>query len=368
MNAVGRFAHIDALRAFAVLIVVLQHTVYRGVPGDAGVTVFFGISGFIITWLMLRERAGTGGFRVGAFYTRRVFKLAPPFLALILLPTLVYGIFQPIDTPAVLSQVFFAYNWVLIFDPVAASHVLPGTIVVWSLAVEEQFYIAFALVWLLVARSRAWLAWAVGLPVAMIVVANVVRVVHAGDRNPSRAIWGTDARMDAIAIGVLAAVALYVWQRGGIPWLARLGHPATLAVAVGLFAASLAIPEGQWRIIVSPTLQVVAAVLVILYGLLPRSGRVAGWFDRGAAVRSVQLIGLASYSIYLVHDPLGMLIGDPLEVILPKAVANVLTGVAGVLVGIASYRLIEVPALRLRRRVEGARARRAEPAVEAARS
>ncbi|WP_062304561.1 acyltransferase family protein [Demequina subtropica] len=359
VNAVGRFAHVDALRAFAVLVVVGQHVVYRGLPGESGVTVFFGISGFIITWLMLREKSAEGGFRVGAFYFRRIVKLAPPFLVIILVPTLVYGLVEPVAAPAVLSQVFFGYNWLLIFDPLLASQVLPGTIVVWSLAVEEQFYIAFALIWLAVARTRAWLEWALGVAVAAIVTGIAVRIVLVQDpAGYYHARWGTDARMDAIGIGVLAAVALFAWQRGSLPWLARLAHPATPAVAVALYCGSLLIAPVQWELTVAPILQVCGAVLLILYGLLPRQGAVAGAFDKGVSWRPLQLVGLASYSIYLIHYPLGTLIGAPLEAVMPKVLANLATGVIAVLAGVAVYRLVEVPALAWRKRRERARAAR----------
>ncbi|MGF0263595.1 acyltransferase family protein [Rhodococcus ruber] len=80
-SAVPRFAHIDAMRAAAVILVVLAHGGLGDViPGGSGVTVFFTISGFIITFLVLRERDKTSAFAIGPFYYRRVLKIVPPLL------------------------------------------------------------------------------------------------------------------------------------------------------------------------------------------------------------------------------------------------------------------------------------------------
>lgn len=110
MNSALRYAHIDALRALAVLIVVLGHAGVSNMPGDAGVTIFFVISGFIITHILLRERESAGGFNVRKFYLRRALKLAPPFVLLIVAPTLAYSLWNAISWTAFLSQILFTYK------------------------------------------------------------------------------------------------------------------------------------------------------------------------------------------------------------------------------------------------------------------
>ncbi len=89
-NTAGRFAHIDAMRAFAVLLVVVAHAgAGLIVPGGSGVTIFFAISGLIITLLVLREQYKTGGFAIGGFFFRRAAKILPPLIVVVLVPSLV---------------------------------------------------------------------------------------------------------------------------------------------------------------------------------------------------------------------------------------------------------------------------------------
>ena len=114
-NVANRFDHIDGLRAFAVLLVVFMHSGFSFFPGGGGVTVFLGISGFIITYVLLREREVSGQFDLRSFYVRRAFKLIPPFIVAIVIPTLVYWIFNPINIWVFLSQIFFSYNWVRVY-------------------------------------------------------------------------------------------------------------------------------------------------------------------------------------------------------------------------------------------------------------
>ena len=132
-----RLDYLDAMRAAAVSLVVVMHSGLTITPGDGGVVVFFVISGYIITRLLLTERARTGGFDLYGFYRRRLYKLAPPLLAVVVLPTFVYAAFRPVDWGAVAAQVGFAYNWTKIYDYQGSLEVLPGSEVVWSLAIEE---------------------------------------------------------------------------------------------------------------------------------------------------------------------------------------------------------------------------------------
>ncbi|WP_181365120.1 acyltransferase family protein [Arthrobacter sp. HMWF013] len=86
------------MRAFAVMLVVVAHAgLGLIIPGGSGVTIFFTISGFIITYLMLRERDKTGGFSLGGFYFRRAVKIAPPLILAVVIPTLIYAIFEDIN-------------------------------------------------------------------------------------------------------------------------------------------------------------------------------------------------------------------------------------------------------------------------------
>lgn len=356
-NKAHRFDHIDGLRAFAVLLVVLMHAGYTWIPGDSGVTVFFGISGYIITHILLREREETGGFDANGFYLRRALKLAPPFLAVVGVPTLIYGMFQTVNAGAFLSQVFFSYNWVRIFDYAASEQVLPGTAVVWSLAVEEQFYILFALVWLLFVRTSWWRRGLLGLSVIAILGSTLIRTYLAVSDMSGHAIRGTDARLDGIAWGVLAAVLYFMWQRGQARWLSMFGKDSALFAALALFLGGMALRDGWIEPAFRPTIQAIAGLTVILYGMVPTDTLLKRLFYSCMAWRPIQAVGLASYSIYLVHHPLEKALAPLLRGLSMPAYVTVVSA-AGVLAGIALYRWVEVPALALRKKLDARSSKR----------
>lgn len=352
-NAASRFAHIDAMRAFAVLIVVVAHAgLGHLVPGGSGVTVFFTISGFIITYLSLREFEKTSSFDARGFYARRFLKIGPPLAVLIVLPSLVYSLVADFDWYAFLSQVFFVYNWHKIGD---LPDVLPGSGVVWSLSIEEQFYIAFAAFWVMAVRSRHRVRLLLGLGVLTIVIVNANRIfLMATDAPLERIYYGTDTRIDGIALGML--VAIYVWalptERGGrVPPRLGWGSPIVLIAALLLFTLSLVLRDELFRYTVRFSVQSLAAAMIILYGMARSAGPLRRLFDAIVTHRVITEIGLASYSIYLAHLPILILV-NPLLGDLPQPVAILVRIVVGVGIGILSYRWVEVPVLRWRKRRE----------------
>jgi peptidoglycan/LPS O-acetylase OafA/YrhL len=343
----GRYAHIDALRALAVMLVVISHAGLGAVvPGGSGVTIFFTISGFVITHLMLRERDATGRFALGAFYARRALKLGPPYLVVVLAPTIVYALVHGVNGGQVAAQLLFSYNWVAAHLGAAQPDVLPGSGVTWSLAIEEQFYVVIALLWVvLAARAKDPVRALVAVAVVVLVASNAARVLLAQDAAHTwRIFYGTDTRMDALAVGMLAAVA----HRAGVVPRA-LGSPATVALAALAYLATLAFRDPLFRDTARYLIQSAATCAVILWGLQPRAAA-ATPLTRLIGARAIQVIGLASYSIYLVHDELIELLhpvlgGAPLPL---RAAAVTAIGVAA---GIILYRLVELPALALRHRI-----------------
>jgi len=359
-NAAHRLAHVDALRAAAVLLVVVMHAGLTVVPGDGGVVVFFVISGFIITSVLIRELEVSGTFRPRRFYVRRGLKLGPPLAVLVVVPTLVYAAFRPVSWAAALSQVGFSYNWFAVADPGSAELVLPGSDVVWSLAIEEQFYIVFAVLWIGLVRTRRWRALTAALAAAVMVASFATRwSLVVGLDGPARNLdpsvfnhvyRGTDTRVEAIALGVLLALALDAHARGRLPALGWLRRDAVLVAAGVLFLASSVVFRNDWsEVALRPTAQGLCAALVIGYGLMPTGSAVQRGFYRLAAARWVQLVGLASYSIYLVHFPLIELVGA-LAPGVPPGVQFALNVTLGVGVGALCYRFVEVPVLQWRQR------------------
>lgn len=354
MNGAQRFAHIDAMRAYAVIVVVLAHAGAGAVvPGGSGVTIFFTISGFIITFLLLKERDKTGGFSVTGFYRRRAFKIAPPFFVAIVVPSLVFAALGGrLDWGAFAAQVLFVFNWLKIG---AVPDVLPGSGVVWSLSIEEQFYILFALIWLILVRKRHWAGLTIALAVTAIVISTSLRLYFAEiGASGQRIYYGSDTRLDGIAWGMLLAVGYFAWLKAGEPRnrLSRtLSSDLILIGAVLLYVASLLIRDEWFRDTFRFTIQSLAAATVIAYGLLPGSGRIRRAFYAVSLWRPVAIIGLSSYSIYLVHLILDSALRDILAP-LPFALSFITLIGVGVGVGIAMYFAIEVPAQRLRVRLE----------------
>ena len=366
-----QFAHLDAMRAAAVMLVVLAHAGLELVPGGSGVTIFFVISGFIITHLVLKEHRRTGGFDIAGFYRRRALKLAPPLLVALVLPTALYAwLVRPVSLGDFLGQVFFFFNWRYTDSQV---DVLPGSIVVWSLSIEEQFYVAFALIWLLlVGRRRPATALAVLAGTAALASAGARVALHLGGASADRIYFGTDTRLEAIAIGVLAAV-WYARTTGGhaagerAPGGRAAGAPAwwgrdrVLVLAVLLYLASLLIRDELFRETVRYTAQAVAACLVVLWGLHGPTGRIGTRVLAGMRWKPIQLLGLASYSIYLLHlgagHALSAVFGE-----LPGPAGVALRVLVGTVAGIACWWCVEEPVARWHHRRRAAR----RPAAAAA--
>jgi peptidoglycan/LPS O-acetylase OafA/YrhL len=349
-----RYAHIDAMRALAVSLVVVAHTNIGGIPGGSGVTIFFTISGFVIANLVLREQRSSGRFDLRNFYRRRFRKLAPPLLVVVIIPTALYSAFGgEITWKPVLLQVFFMFNWVAELTS-GDIHILPGTSVVWSLSIEEQFYIAFSVVWLLAIKASRHPRRALALACVMsIVVSTGLRLYLAADpANSARISYGTDTRLDGIALGILIALALNGPHADRLV-RSRRGWDLLIVGALLVFLISLVVRDQYFRDTARYTLQSGAAAAAIVYGFGSSHSRLRSLFDRCATNTVVQFVGLASYSIYLSHD----VVMRPLSRVLvswPTAVQVPVLAAVGFGVGILVWRSVEVPVLRAGRREQHA--------------
>lgn len=293
----GYRTEIDGLRAIAVLAVVLFHARVPGLSGGfVGVDVFFVISGYLIAGLIQRERA-EGRFSIAAFYERRVRRILPALLAMLAVSGAAALILLPQDLQRFGSSLaaitVFASNiqfarWNDYFGFATGSAPLLHT---WSLAVEEQFYIAFPVLLALVGR------WAPRLLVpllTLIAAGSFGYSVWAAEHADNLAFYSPLSRAWEFLVGALLAV-------GGLraPRSRRIGD--ALAIA-GLAAIAWAI----WRLTPAspfPGLNALAPCLgtaLIIHGAQAPGSRAA----RLLGVRPLVLVGLASYSLYLWHWPL----------------------------------------------------------------
>ncbi len=302
---------VDGLRAIAVVPVVLYHAGVPGLGGGfVGVDVFFVISGYLITGLLCRELESTGRLSMAGFFERRVRRLAPALLLVLaatLLLSLAYlspigGEQQGLARSAIAALALSAnlYFWRFTggyFDDPAEGQPL---LHLWSLAVEEQFYLVWP--WLLLAlyglaRRRAW-AWDRALVWALwaVVAVSLVLCIALSQRDPQAAFYLMPARAWELAAGALAFV--FVEKRlrlaPGVPGgLALLGL-AGIAAAVAGFDRSLNYP-GAWALV--PVLSTVAV-------LVGTAASPQGVVTRLLSLRPLVAIGLVSYAWYLWHWPL----------------------------------------------------------------
>ncbi|GAA1740056.1 hypothetical protein GCM10009794_01390 [Rothia terrae] len=368
----NRYGHIDAMRAFAVLLVVFSHAGLTFVPGGSGVTIFFVISGFIITYLLLREREKTGGFDVGGFYMRRLIKIAPPLFLIIVIPTLIYmALGHSVNIVDFLGQIFFFLNWRYLDSDI---NVLPGSHVTWSLSIEEQFYLIFAIIWLFAVKSKHYLKVVSALAGIVVVYSFIARIVlYFGGATNDRIYFGTDTRVEAIGIGTLVAIWYFTHRTSpritGNQYSARHSHDAGKNVvaasdqrtvptlgktyipvtALVLYLFSLVVRDETFRETIRYSIQAIAAAMVILWGLTEVRSPLGQKFHDFLQWRFLQVLGLASYSIYLLHDVLNKAL-EPLFEHLPRLVSLPILVVLGIAGGVAIWKFIELPAQRFKDR------------------
>ena len=347
-----RFAHIDFMRAVAVLLVLLQHAgLEQGLLGSTGVTMFFVISGFVITNPALAEAAVTGKFAIGDFYLRRAIKLLPPLFVVVVLPSLAVGVasnWTKVNPSSLLSQVLFFYNSVRINGQ---QGVLPGTDVVWSLSVEEQFYIGFALLWLVclrLPRPAVALAWLAGVAFGCATVLRFSLANSGHQELAQRIYFSTDTRVDAIALGMLLAVFLRskAWlvlreRVSGLIWDGLLFASA----AVLCFSLLLADYTANYSWLISIHAFCSAGILIV--GFSGGTGLLVRGFARVSNLSAFKVIGLASYSIYLVHHTVSLALSS-MVVALPPLLSILIKVITGLVAGVLAWLAVERPVERLK--------------------
>ena len=342
---------IDAMRALAVLAVFGYHAGLGWLPGGfLGVDVFFVISGYLITSLLLREFRGTGKIELTRFWIRRARRLLPAVGVLIAVAMIVSAIADPnkIDQTRgdALASLFYFANWHFIFAhtsyfeqfgrPSLFTHL-------WSLSVEEQFYlfwpIVFAAGMKLFGRGRLLLGVLAG-AIASVVLAWIL---FDPGHDASRVYYGTDTH----AVGLLAGVALaLVWSPVEIrthksfgplvgPILDALG-----VVALGYLILSfvhvhdydLALWHGGYA-------WVAIATAILLAALAHPAARLGGIIGQPALL----WLGLRSYSFYLWHWPVLVMTRPGVDIDLPRGILIPLQLIACLILADLSYRFVELP-------------------------
>ncbi len=337
---------IEGLRAVAVGAVLLFHAGYSFAGGGyVGVDVFFVISGFLITNLLLKEVEKSGSVSLRRFYARRIRRLLPASVVALIFTALVTWVAIPINRWAdtagdLIASSFYVVNWRLAarsVDYLGAESSASPVQHFWSLSVEEQFYFVWPVLIvacaLLAGKRRLKLRPAIGAGLGIVGLASLGYSIWYTSVSPGSAYFVTTTRMWELAIGAAVALALPAIRRvpgrtaGGLAFVGVL----MVGWAVVAFGSTTAFPS------YTALLPTVGTAAVIVAGVVDDQTLVHRWLS----VPVAQFVGKLSYSLYLYHWPiivgLAALVGE----------LNPLIGTIGVALSFApayiSYRFVESP-------------------------
>jgi peptidoglycan/LPS O-acetylase OafA/YrhL len=349
------------VRAIAIVAVMAFHAELSQAPGGfLGVDVFFVLSGFLITALLVEERQTTGRLHLGHFYARRGLRLLPALL--ILLAALgLYALLDP-HHPEVqtywrdaLSSLFYVQNWVA----AAGEFQIRLLAHTWSLSIEEQFYLLWPLVLLLLLRRRVRPAITIAVALGGVLASAAARylLLHQEPVHLQRVFNGLDTRGGALMTGCVLGL-LVGWRL--LPTGRWFRQAAAVGGAVGLLALLWAMLgpryDGAARILhpgrfyeEGLPLVAVATGLIILSVVVAHDGLLA----RVLALAPLVWIGRVSYGLYLWHYPIDRIIHPDAHTFgLSGAGLQLLRLAATLAVVTLSFYLAERPVLRYKSRFE----------------
>ena len=354
----GHRPALDGLRGLAVLAVIAHHTIVLS-GGFLGVDLFFVLSGFLITALLLQEQRRTGRISLPCFYLRRCLRLLPALLALLaavwvgtrLWPAWGGGNVLRKDSAAIL---LYYYNWRLALA-LQAQHTA-GLCHLWSLSVEEQFYLLWPAAVVLLLALGARRRWLLALVLAGITGPALLRWAHLqAGHDPRQPLWYwrlygcSDMRADALSagclVGLLASWGMLPTRGWGRRILTAAGWLAAASLAIHLRKAlppsfSLYVYRWGFTVVALSAAVLVAALVAAPPWPLARllESRPLGW------------VGRVSYGTYLWHMPI-LLVFSRWPVYLKKPGVLVIWGVS-LAAGALSHYCVERPFLRLKQRLD----------------
>jgi peptidoglycan/LPS O-acetylase OafA/YrhL len=336
---------VEGLRAIAVLAVVLYHANIPFITGGyVGVDVFFVISGFLITGILISERERTQAISISGFYARRVRRVLPA-ASLVIVLTVVFGYLlvgvaraQGVADDSYWVALFlgnyhFAEAGINYFNRGAPASPL---LHYWSLAVEEQFYIAWPITLILtgLAFKRFSYRFKLGVVLSIAIVGSLIWSILQTSQDPNWAYFSPFTRAWELGIGAALAIAVPTIRKAPRSTMIALSWAGLIAIVVATFVYTPSTPFPGYAALL-PTL---GAAAVIVGGTVPDS--------RGAVallgLRPVRFLGRISYSLYLWHWPILVLAAGYAGHSLSTGVNLLLLVGAGILSTI-SYFLVEEP-------------------------
>ena len=344
---------LDGIRAVAVMIVLVSHAgLGHIVPGGFGVTAFFFLSGYLITTLFIREQNKHGSIDLPAFYLRRLTRLSPPLLITLIIA---YGgvalsVFNGgLTFSTIASQALYFFNYFSLYGPSTAPGAA-GSGVLWSLAVEEHFYLLYPPLFVILARLKTNQA-RLALLSALLILNLLWRFVLVFQLNASsdHLYLASDARFDSILYGCfLAALA---WDGTADRYFPKklLGIACVSAAALAVILFTFLYRDQIFRDTVRYSLQGLALIPLFYYAVyrpeLPH--------HRLLNTYPFMMIGAYSYSIYLIHHIVIKWL-QKFDLFYGNFPATFLGSFAiSVVYGAIMYRFVDEPMAVIRKRLRG---------------
>ena len=334
---------LDGVRMIAVFLVIFYHFGFAAVPGARGVMMFFVLSGFLITWLLLKEHEKTGTISLKGFYRRRTLRIFPAFYAFWLgIVALRLATSTAVPWGQAWSSFFYVSNYYSALNH-HPENIFSHT---WSLAVEEQFYLLWPVLFLACRQNlRLMTSLLIGIMVCGTIHRTLLAYVFGVDQSYVYSAF--DTRIDQLLTGCLLAVVL---KRRALPrfWQAACGHQVAplvtiLAFIVLMVAGRAFVP--RYRDVLGFTLEPLLIAVFLAQVVALSKTRAWSWLN----IAPVRFLGRISYSLYLYQQltlyPVKRVLQD-----YPTAVQLLVALAVTIIVASLSYYVIERPFLQWKHR------------------
>jgi len=298
-NKVFHIKSLDGIRAIAVMLVFISHAGFsKIIPGGFGVTIFFFLSGFLITTLLRNEYEKKSDISLKNFYLRRVYRIFPSlYMVLLVVIALSYlgVISHNMQSEAVAFQFLHLTNYYAIF--VTNANFVPGTSVLWSLAVEEHFYLIFPIFFVIMIKSMSYRNIAITLAVfcVMILLWRCYLVFELSTLQP-HTYKSTDTRIDSIMFGCIMGVFMNpVYDKDIIK--SEFAKVVILVVSLCVLLFCFLYRDAEFRESFRYTLQGLALFPVFYLAVHRSEWLLFRWLNW----QPIRYLGTISYTFYLFH-------------------------------------------------------------------
>jgi peptidoglycan/LPS O-acetylase OafA/YrhL len=297
----SRFGHIpglDGLRALSIMIVMVGHFLLgkAAALSTIGVYIFFVISGYLITRLMLAEQEKFGSVDMARFYARRFLRLYPVIIVfLIVIVGVAFLAHRPRPPIEVASILFYFANYLTSWQEIQGSTFQLPIGILWSLSVEEHFYLLMP-IFFVAMRGRHMVPFAIAMCIIPVVLRVTELQIWPWLADTSVLYRNSDVRFDSIAYGVLLAGISNM--REPLKMLRRLGSPWMVVLGGVFLIVSFVMPDGMTKAIVRDTFRSWAAVPIVCSVLFSDK---LGWTKHILELPLIAWVGTLSYSLYVWH-------------------------------------------------------------------